>query len=33
MIYDVDYQLSHQMEKATSFLALSYGPVVILDLD
>jgi hypothetical protein len=24
--YDIDYQLSHQLEKATSFLTLSYTP-------
>jgi hypothetical protein len=27
MIYDVDYQLSHQMEEETSFLTLSYVPL------
>jgi hypothetical protein len=28
MIYDADYQLLHQMEKATSFLTLSYAPML-----
>jgi hypothetical protein len=28
MIYDADYQLLHQMEKGTSFLTLSYAPML-----